>query len=481
MIYTAANTWDFSVANYGSVWGLLLQLGMIFTALLVGNILRNVIPFLRKGLVPSSLIGGFVLLIVLVILNNVNVPLFEEFVESFQTNAQVITYHSLAIGFIAMTLKFSLKEKDNKEVKVKVLENSFLTGGTYMLQAVFGLGVTIIYYLITKAMEKPLFYSSGILLPLSFGQGPGNALSWDINFSKEYSDLFSGNGSFGLSLASIGFIVASVVGVVYINYHRSKGKIERKMTVERVERNIDVFEQNNEIPDSESIDKFSIQVAIVALVYGVAFLIMWGLGSISSFISNIAWSFNFLFGILVAIVFKAIYSFFKKKNVIKRKYVNNYQMERISGFAFDVMIVAGVAAIKINDIAGYILPIVILSLVGTLITYLYVRFVTKHCYKGYEHEMFVTNFGTLTGTASNGMILLKEIDPNYETPAASLFVKSQVTSMITVAPLLLLISFSAKSLTNALIALAIFAALFIGYTLFLFRKTFSRKKDKDGK
>ncbi len=28
-------------------------------------------------------------------------------------------------------------------------------------------------------------------------------------------------------------------------------------------------------------------------------------------------------------------------------------------------------------------------------------------------------FGMLTGTASRGMILLREIDPNYETPAAN--------------------------------------------------------------
>ena len=37
------------------------------------------------------------------------------------------------------------------------------------------------------------------------------------------------------------------------------------------------------------------------------------------------------------------------------------------------MIVAGVAAIEINDIKNYILPIVILSLVGTVVTYVYIR------------------------------------------------------------------------------------------------------------
>ena len=56
---------------------------------------------------------------------------------------------------------------------------------------------------------------------------------------------------------------------------------------------------------------------------------------------------------------------------MQRKYINNYQMDRISGFAFDLMIVAGVAAIEINDIKNYILPVIILSAVGAVITYIY--------------------------------------------------------------------------------------------------------------
>lgn len=142
------------------------------------------------------------------------------------------------------------------------------------------------------------------------------------------------------------------------------------------------------------------------------------------------------------------------------------------------MIVAGVSAIEIEDVKRYIWPVIILCAIGALITYIYIRVVSKHCFKGYEHEMFVTNFGTVTGTASNGMILLKEIDPNYETPASNLFVLSQFPAMISVAPLLLLLNFAGKSFTNAVITFAIFLVLFIGYTLFLFRAAIFKKKKK---
>ena len=94
---------------------------------------------------------------------------------------------------------------------------------------------------------------------------------------------------------------------------------------------------------------------------------------------------------------KFVVSGLRKKNLMHRVYINNYQMDRISGFSFDVMIVAGVAAIQINDIRNYILPVVILSVVGAAITYFYVRLASKECFKGFQHELFLMCFGTMTG------------------------------------------------------------------------------------
>ena len=159
-----------------------------------------------------------------------------------------------------------------------------------------------------------------------------------------------------------------------------------------------------------------------------------------------------------------------------RGYINNYQMDRISGFAFDLMIVAGVAAIEINDIKNYILPIVVLSLLGMVVTYIYIRLVAKECFKGFEHEFFLMSFGTLTGTASNGMILMKEVDPGLRTPTSSLYILSNFPAMVTIAPLLLMLSFAGKSPTNAVIAFIVFFVLWSVYTVFLFRRKIFKKR-----
>ncbi|MBQ3108438.1 MAG: hypothetical protein IJC67_02380, partial [Clostridia bacterium] len=121
----------------------------------------------------------------------------------------------------------------------------------------------------------------------------------------------------------------------------------------------------------------------------------------------------------------------------------------------------------------------ILSIVGTVITYVYIRKVSKECFKGFEHEIFLMSFGTLTGTASNGMILMKEIDPGLRTPTSSLYILSNFPAMVMIAPLLLLLSFAGQSLGNAVIALIIFLVLWAVYTTFLFRRRLFKKKYAD--
>ena len=232
----------------------------------------------------------------------------------------------------------------------------------------------------------------------------------------------------------------------------------------------------DEIPDNESVDKFTIQSGFVALAYALSFGFMCGLGALSDFTNSIAWGFNFLWASLAAMLIKAVVKLLRKHNQMHREYINNYQMDRISGFSFDLMIVAGVAAIEINDIRNYILPIVILSLLGTIITYIYIRLVAKECFKGFEHEFFLMSFGTMTGTASNGMILMKEIDPGLRTPTSSLYILSNFPAMVMIAPLLLFLNFAAQSLGNACIAFAIFFVLWLLYTLYLFRRRIFKKR-----
>ena len=466
-----ASSWDFTMANYDAVWAFLVQFGLLLLFLMAGNILRRTIPAFRKCLIPSALLGGALLLVVNIVTKQFGFALVDNRL------MQVITYHCLAIGFAAMSLK--TEKSTHKTSRAQVLEFGALQGGTYMLQACVGLGITIVLFLLTRYGDRVVSYICGLILPLAFGQGPGNALSWDINFTNTPAAQFAGNGSFGLSLASIGFVVASVFGVLHINIFKKRGSL----SVRSGKATLETVDQTNpsgcEVPDSESVDKFTLQAGFVAMAYALSFGFMYLLGILSDFTNSIAWGFNFLWASLAAMLIKFVVKQLRKRTLMHREYINNYQMDRISGFSFDLMIVAGVAAIEINDIRNYILPIVILSVVGSIITYVYIRMVAKECFKGFEHEFFLMSFGTLTGTASNGMILMKEVDPNLRTPTSSLYILSNFPAMVMIAPLLLLLSFAGSSFTNAIIACAIFFTLWAVYTVFLFRRKIFKKKYGD--
>ena len=463
-----ASGWDFTLANYDAVWGFLVQFGLLLLFLMLGNISRRTIPLFRKCLIPSALLGGALLLMVNVITKQFRFAMVDNRL------MQVITYHCLAIGFAAMTLK--TEKSNHKTNKTQVVEFGALQGGCYMLQAFVGLGITLGLFALTRQNNSVISYICGLILPLAYGQGPGNALTWDIHFTNTPAAQFAGNGSFGLSLASIGFIVASVLGVLYINIYKKRGTLFVRDATPSPEMMDHAVFGGNEIPDNESVDKFTIQSGFVALAYALSFGFMCLLGILSDFTNSIAWGFNFLWASLSAMLIKLVIKQLRKHNLMHRDYINNYQMDRISGFSFDLMIVAGVAAIEINDIKNYILPVLILSVVGAIITYVYIRKVSKECFKGFEHELFLMCFGTMTGTASNGMILMKETDPCLRTPTSSLYILSNFPAMVMIAPLLLLLSFACQSTVNACIACAIFFLLWFAYTLFLFRRKIFKKR-----
>ena len=134
--------WDFTLANYSAVWAFMVQVGLLLIFLLLGNLLRRTIPLFRKYLIPSALLGGGLLMIVNLITKQLGFTMVDNRL------MQVITYHGLALGFAAMSLK---TEKAHIKVpRCQVLEFGALQGGTYMLQAFVGLAITIVLFLLTR-------------------------------------------------------------------------------------------------------------------------------------------------------------------------------------------------------------------------------------------------------------------------------------------------------------------------------------------
>lgn len=452
-----------------NVWNTVLQFCVIGTALLVGNILRHKIPYLKKSLVPSALLGGIAILILK--------GLFAYDIVD-KVSMEMVTYHALGLGFVALALKNNRIQ--SKSSSMTVIETGAVTANTYVIQGIVGLLVTIpLFYFF-----KLIFYPSGMLLPMGFGQGPGQALNFGVIFSGHAAEQnidFAG-ADFGLSIAATGFIAGSIIGVIYLSHLKRKGIVKQQQLDERHNTKLTDYVEPNEIPDSDSIDKLSVQMCLVLLVYLLVYLFTefvqeLDLGDFGTkTLKPLLWGFNFLTGTLFGIFVKWIMNRCKRAKILEKEYVNNYLLNRISGFFFDVMIVAGTAAINFKDFGGFIVPFVLVCVFGALATFLYLRAASRHLFKGYENEGFLSMFGMLTGTASNGMILLREIDPKFETPAANNLVLQNFPAILLGFPILLLMGFAPLSFTNTIITFVILLAIFIVLNIFIFRRKIWKKK-----
>ena len=453
------------------VWGFVNLIAILLISLLAANLIKKSVKPLKYSLIPTSVLGGLILLIINVVYTAItgnNVFNTEFFAYKGPATLEVITYHCLALGFIATTFK-GTKEKFSKERNVEIFNTGVTTVSTYLLQGVFGMAVTII----ASLLVSEIFAASGIILPFGYGQGTGQALNWGGIYESDYG--FVGGKSFGLTIAALGFISAALGGVIHLNIMRKHGKLTTTSTEVCEALNSEQIQSDDEIPMNASIDKMTVQVAIVFASYFIAYLMMYALGLLLPGLRSTLYGFNFLLGVIAATLVYAVYNWMKKAKIAKKSYINPFLMNRISGFCFDLMIIAGIAAIRLEFIKNYFLIIAILGLGGAVLTYFYLRFVCKKLFGKYAEEQFLAMYGMLTGTASTGMILLREADMDLKTPASDNLVYQNFPAIVFGFPMMLIAGLAPK---NPILTLIILFAFLVVMVLLLFRSFIFKRKKK---
>ena len=457
-----ASFWDYSV------WGTINLVAILLLSLLVANLLKKTVGFLQASLVPTSVMGGLILLAIAAIYSKVTGRiLFDEnfFGGDGISKLEVITYHMLALGFIASTFR----DSDNKLTKQRTIEifnTGVTTVSTYLLQAVVGLGITMIVAMIVT----DFFPAAGILLPFGYGQGTGQALNYGSIYEADYG--FDGGKSFGLTIAALGFLSASIGGVIHLNILRRQNKVEaHRLGVKKIYSH--EIQSDDEIPMNGSMDKLTVQIAIIMGAYLIAYMMMYLLGLLLPGMKSVIYGFNFLLGVLAATLIKAILKLLKKTNIVRKKYTNNFLMNRVSNTCFDLMVVSGIAAIRLDVLKHYWGVMLILGVVGLVITYFYNLVVARTLFKSYQEEQFLVMFGMLTGTASTGVILLREVDEEFKTPAADNIVYQNLPAIVFGFPLMLLATLAPK---QPMLTWVILVAFFAVMNVILFRSLIFKKK-----
>ena len=458
------NFWDFNV------WGSFNLIAVLLVSLLAANLLKKSFRFLQASLIPTSVLAGGLLIVIAGIYKSItgNIMFDTAFFGGDGTaTLEMLTYHTLALGFIASAFKNS-KGKLDKKRSAEIFNTGVTTVATYLLQGVLGMIVS----LVAAYFVKDFFEAAGLLLPFGYGQGTGQALNYGGIYENDFG--FIGGKSFGLTIAALGFISASIGGVIHLNILRKRGVI-KTIASEEGTLSSEQIQSDNEIPMQESIDKMTIQIALIAFAYLLAYLLMFLLGSLLPGMRSVVFGFNFLLGVLSATLVKTVMGFLRKKNVIKKEYTNDFLMTRASNFFFDIMVVAGIAAIRLSALEDFWGIILIMGVIGLIVTYIYNYIIAKVLFKDYVESQFLAMYGMLTGTASTGIILLREIDGDFKTPAADNLVYQNFPAIVFGFPLMILATLApVKPILTTIILFLFFVVL----NIILFRSFIFKKRSK---
>lgn len=433
---------------------IIIHLCVISCALLLGSTLRSKVKFLQKYLIPAPMIGGLFLFL---FYNYVSYPLGLHQGMDF---LEELMFHLLNVSFIAMQLRIPEK-KTKTQRKGALWANVTALLGEYGMQCCFGL---IVAAVLLKKILPGSSVAIGLTLCLGFELGPGQAESMAKVWEGAPYNVPNAS-DVGLTMAAIGFILGSVIGVILINRAAKKGWLSAEYVEKLRNRKVGngFFKTKEErvassfqTTASESMDTFTLHLALIMFTYLLSFLVLAGLEWIvTTFIGGKVleavlglWGINFVVSSLCAILVRKVIIAAHAEHVI-----DNQTCNRIDGIAVDFTVAACLGAIEIAAIQQYWLPIVVLSAVGIAITCFITPWFCSRLFNDYSFMRFLMIFGTANGTLPTALSLIRVVDPEFETPVAQEYVNSTGVMFVLALPILALVNWPAKGKVWMFIAL----------------------------
>ncbi|MBT6499825.1 MAG: hypothetical protein HOK67_07965 [Deltaproteobacteria bacterium] len=377
--------------------------------LIVGVILRAKIGFFQKYLFPASIIGG-ILGFILISIGWINIP----HAEFTKFAIYLFTINFISIGPTGAD-EASVKPGSTirKTMARGMIWMACLWAAVFALQALTSLG----WLSLTNMFTTPVYKGFAWLVPSGFAQGPGQAVALASVWQGPFK--IPNAVSFGLTFAAVGFLVSSFIGVPLANWGIKKG-LTQNAPKDLPQDFVTGLSDKGKGPSAGqltthpgNVDGMAFQLAVLMVAFFITYFVCLGLQAIlPGPIKAIAFGLMFLWGMIVASIIRMILG-----KLGLTVYLDNNVQRRITGVAVDFMVVATLMAVKVAIVWAFIVPILILSVSAAILTTLFLMFFGNRLdHLGFER--FIALFGTCTGTAASGLLLLRIVDPEFKTPVA---------------------------------------------------------------
>ncbi|MCK9483955.1 MAG: hypothetical protein M0R34_06290 [Candidatus Marinimicrobia bacterium] len=429
------NLWNFTL----SFKDMVLDLSFMSVFLVAGTVFRRYGLFFQKYLVPNNLIAGFIGLILgTQVLGWI--PISGE-------RMGLYVYHLLALTFVAIGLRGEKTSWGKGPLSFSI---SMLT--SYIIQGIIGVLVCFIFI---YTIRPDLFAGLGLLLPMGFGMGPGQAFTIGTGWEKFG---FEGGGMAGLTIAAVGYLIAYFAGMVIVNKGIRRGETALIEGLDSITSDMRTgVIKNGEKPvagfltlSMEAIEPLAFQVGVIGVVYLISFWVAKGVEFLllsiggAGFVSTV-WAFHFVIALIVALVMRKVLDKTKKSYLIDKGL-----MTRTAGLFVDYLIVGSICGISLKVVWMYWAPILIMAILGGIATYYMLKYVCYRAFDDYHFERFAAVFAEMTGTLNSGLVMIRVMDPEFKTPVAEDLVYSSGIALFLGMPLLVLLNVPMNFFNNSL-------------------------------
>ena len=386
----------------------MITFGCLCLLFIIGIYLRNRFLIFKKFFIPSSIISGILGLLIMSI-DKLN---FQMIPPSIVNSCKALPVLLINIVFRALFIGKKLPPLKNiwANCSRQLAYGQIVAWGQYFI------GCCILLFLLNPFYDIPVVFAG--IMPVGFEGGHGTAAGMaDVFKSLGYPELID----LTLASATVGILFSISIGMILINWAIRKGYIENLDDNKIVD--IDYNHKNDE---SNSEYNLAVHLCII----GIAILIGVILKEILSLIS-------LFFSEEVAVLVKSfpvfplcmIGGFVVQKISEKRNLshlINSLKIQNIQNIALDFLIIAAISSISLDIVNSNLFAFSLLVTGGIVWNIFCVIYVAKYVFKNDWFQRAIAEMGQSMGVTATGLLLLRVVDPNCKTKAASAFASKQL-------------------------------------------------------
>lgn len=382
---------------------LIVYVAMLGILLLVATWLRLKIPFLRQYHIPAALIAGIIGLIL--------GPHFIGVIPTHITACWSALSGRLIVFVFAPMLMGGATSKVDKGMVKKLGGACAFSYALCALQ--YAVPILLCVFLLTPVFSvDPLF---GTIVEQGWAGGHGTSGGMALVF--EQLGWLDGQ-SLSVTSATIGLVYGIVGGVVLINIGIRKGWTAITKTSTSIEGDKTEFYSGNEKPaDTYTavapgvVDNFAFHAALISVAVLIGWILNRALQTYLHF--SVSWFVTALFGGLL------LWQVIKKTPAAKA--VDQATFARIQGISLEFLVAGAVASVNVPVVVAYAVPLLIQQAIMCVLIWFMITWYARRLFGQFWFENAMVYFGTFTGVAATGLLLLKTCDPKFESDASTIF------------------------------------------------------------